>query len=226
MCIIAIYTAGKRPTAESIKTMMTRNADGAGVAWNDGKAVHFKKGFTTPAEVMEYIRLADERGARDIVFHSRIATSGGVSPAKCHPFPVSTKNDVLNATEGEGKTPLFFHNGVFAVQLEKGLSDTQTFVKYSLAPLFRADARGVFRGVYDELIDMATAGSRVAIIYPNRVVNFGTWTRDEGILYSNYTFRKWNYATSYSYGGEWEYNEDGRMVWKAYDGKGGATYEK
>jgi hypothetical protein len=189
MCIIAIYSNGKRPQKNTIETMMKRNPDGVGIAWNTGKHVFFKKGLTTVDGVMALMGKLDF--ARDIVFHARIATSGGVSAEKCHPFPVSGDNATLDRTTYAGKNPVVFHNGVFNISIDNGLNDSQTFVKKSLYPIFRADPRGLSNGKYNPIINMAVSGSRLVILYPDGFYAYGNgWQEDDGVWYSNSGYKE------------------------------------
>lgn len=213
MCIIAIYPKGIRPDKKTLDIMINGNPDGVGVAWNDGKMVEFVKGLTTSEEVLELYDKHPE--ARDFVFHSRIATSGGVSAEKCHPFIVAESNALLNKTSGRGVFPVAFHNGVFNIKVDKGLNDTQTFIKYCLAPLRRRERKGLHRGKYNGLLTMATSGSRFVLLYPDRIYTFGNWQEADGVKYSNGNFRP--YTRVYT-----------RYSWDDYDGGwyGGRAYSQ
>jgi predicted glutamine amidotransferase len=136
---------------------------------------------------------ADKR-TRDVVFHARIATSGGISAQKCHPFPLTDNARELNATQYKTKGALVFHNGVFSLNVENGLNDTQTFIKNSLAPIARLDADGLKNGRFDDLLKMATSGSRLLMLYPDGVKTFGAWTEDGGVMYSNTGYKPYTYA--------------------------------
>jgi hypothetical protein len=163
--------------------MINNNPDGVGVAWNDGKTVHFIKGLSTADEVL---RLYNENRVklRQFVFHSRIATSGGISAEKCHPFVMSDKNTKLDKTKGDAPC-VCFHNGVLPIAIEKGLNDTQTFIKTHLFPLWECNKRALLRGRFDNLISRAVSGSRFVIMGAKGLRLFGNWTKDNGIFYSN-----------------------------------------
>jgi hypothetical protein len=212
MCIIAWYKKGTTADRETVKRMMTTNGDGVGIAWNTGRAAYMKKGFEKVDEVCAFLdRLRADKHVNDIIFHARIATSGGISAEKCHPFPLSADNDTLNKTQYGTRGALVFHNGVFSIDIENGLNDSQTYIKRVLYPLARLDSNGVRNGRFDEILRMSSAGSRLLLLYPDGVKTFGTWTESEGVLYSNTGFRPWTYygngARSYYYGwtaDEWD----------------------
>lgn len=210
MCVIAIYEGIHAPKITDIKDMINANPDGVGVAWNDGERVHFRKGLETAEQVMDiYEAIKDE--ALGFVVHCRIATSGGVSPNKCHPFPVTIHNQFLNITTYDGRTPCAIHNGVFDIDVEDGLNDTQTLIKKVIAPVYRADVKGFERGRYSEVVKMATKGSRFVIMYPSHIEIFGRWNERDGVLFSNllWTYRAEWHASKYG----WHTTADGRKYY-------------
>lgn len=187
MCIIAIYKRGQKPAKDTITRMMNTNRDGVGIAWNTGRGVYFKKGFTTVPAVEDFLKtLYKTGGVRDVIFHARIGTSGGISAEKCHPFPLSADAHQLNRTTYKGGAPVVFHNGIFSIDIEDGLNDTQSFVKNCLFPLYRTDPQGLAAGRYDAFIDMAVHGSRLVIMYPDGFRAYGTgWQEEPEAWYSN-----------------------------------------
>lgn len=208
MCIIAIYdrTRGQSPDRETLERMIKGNPDGAGVAWNDGARVHFRKGIDNAKHVLQiYNEVKDE--ALTFVFHARIATSGGVSAQKCHPFPISSSNKALDITIYDGTRPCAFHNGIFRLTPEEGLNDTQTLIKTMLAPLYQADPQGVENGKHDALIAHLTRDNRFVILTPDACRIYGTWHKDDqGAKYSNMGFKP---APLYS----WKAYGDGYTAW-------------
>jgi hypothetical protein len=221
MCIIAVFKRGKRPDKETIQRMMTANRDGVGIAWNTGKHLYYKKGLQTVAEVEKLIeKMRRVGGVKDIIFHARIGTSGGISAEKCHPYPLSADPDTLDRTTYSGGAPVVFHNGVFSIDIEDGLNDSQTFVKNMLYPLYKSDPQGLRRGRYDYLIEMAVSGSRLVIMYPDGFRAFGNgWAEEDEAWYSNTGYKP---ATSYAYGSRWYdyhddwYDEDYMDDWEEY----------
>lgn len=195
MCIIAIYNKTHTPDKKTLDVMIKGNPDGVGVAWNDGKNVHFIKGISTSEEVLTIFN--DLNGNYlNFIFHARIATSGGISPQKCHPFLLSDKDGALNATHYDGTRPCVFHNGVFALTPFNNLNDTQTLVKSMLAPLYFKSKNGLYNGDFNALIQFLTRGNRFVIMHPDKIQVFGNWITDNGVQYSNgnykpYTPPKW-----------------------------------
>lgn len=188
MCIIAIYEGGARPTADSVKTMMKNNADGAGIAWAQDGSVHAVKGLTTAAAVMDIVAGIPVGSA--IVFHARIATSGGVYGGMCHPFPVSRKI-APTAAAWSATSSAFFHNGILRAwtpSTASRSSDSAVFCSDVVAPLqLLGRAR---RDIILHKIAVSTA-SKFAIVDPDgHISRLGDgWVFDGGVWYSNHTFR-------------------------------------
>lgn len=189
MCIIAIYNNGQKPDFATVQQMINRNPDGVGIAFNNGELSAFKKGFKTAAAAFAFIESI--KNPRDIVFHARIATHGGICAERCHPFPVSNKTAALNKKSGVTTTPLLFHNGVFSsLNTDRTTSDSQAFVRDCLYPLYTSDPDGLKAGKYDDLIDLAVSGSRVVILYPDGVKLYGRgWIADKGATFSNSSYK-------------------------------------
>lgn len=236
MCIIAVYQNGKRPTRERVSYMMRVNPDGVGIAWNDGARVAFRKGFTKADDVLRFVDRLN--GARDIVFHARIATSGGVSAEKCHPYVIATSAKNLDRTAYAGRVPVVFHNGVLPVNIDAGLNDSQTFIRHCVAPLYNLDAPALLRGDFDDILKLSTRGSRILILTPDAVKMYGEWTtdKDDGVTYSNTHYKpapayysRWaEEYDGYDFGG-WTRNKNGGWVQTINGGqtaKGGAKSEK
>lgn len=204
MCIIAIYENGKnKPTREILSRMILKNPDGVGVAYNSARGVKFVKGLKTASEVLNEYTNAERDGFEFFIFHARISTSGGVSAEKCHPFILSNNDDKLNKTQGFAKA-LCFHNGILHLPIEKGLNDTQTFVKNCLYPLYNGNKNALFNGAYDNLIEQAVQGSRFVILSKNTIKLYGDgWVKDDGVWYSNSGYKPYQYINGYTSGGSY-----------------------
>lgn len=187
MCIIAVYEKGLVLNENELKTCFQNNPDGAGLMYQKNGKVRIEKGFMTwegfwhtakqlPVDV-------------DRVFHFRIATSGKISTACCHPFPVCDdykKMSLANCTVNMG----FAHNGVLNdFEPPKGMkstySDSMKFGKEVLYPLGKLLNE---RSVRD-FIELYTT-SRFAIMTPKKTYMVGIWeqSRESGAFYSNDTF--------------------------------------
>ena len=84
MCLIIVSPSNSpRPSKDILEASKSSNSHGNGIAWNDGRRVHYRKGISDKQE-KEY--LADIPRTATVVVHHRLATVGESSPALCHPF--------------------------------------------------------------------------------------------------------------------------------------------
>lgn len=199
MCVIAYKPAGVRPPSEDIlMNCFTANPDGAGIAVirPTADAVDIYKGFMSFDRFMEFAETVVTED--DIVgYHFRITTAGGTSPENCHPFPVSTHVKDLKALSFHTRFALL-HNGIIGQgDFKLKLSDTQLYIKNTLAPR-RMQSIASESG----RISLETKGSRVLLMdgrtHETAMLGDG-WIQDkDGCSYSNGSFRD-DYLLRYRY---------------------------
>lgn len=223
MCVIAVYEKGLALNMSELERCFTENPHGAGLMYQVKDHVHIEKGFM---HWNEFKKAVEELPTDvDRVFHFRIATSGKISGACCHPFPIC--DDYKRMSRLSCDTPTAFaHNGILedftpAKGMKDIKSDTMVFNKEVLYPLGNTIENEAVRG----LIEMYTT-SRFAIMTPKKVYMLGAWeqSRESGAFYSNnsYGFRTniWDdcrYVSDY----EWEedYSQYARLKDTGYDYK-------
>jgi hypothetical protein len=106
MCVILVSPANARPDRKLINACHAANPHGAGVAWREGKEVHWMKNLSCG----EVETLVDQI-AGECVIHFRWASVGKVCPELCHPFPV----DRIASTRLSGSAQrVLFHNGTWS----------------------------------------------------------------------------------------------------------------
>lgn len=206
MCVIAFYPKGLPFNNGELKNCFKNNPDGAGVMWQDGGKVHIKKGFMKQKAFFKFLKTLPTDVDR--VLHFRIATSGKVSGACCHPFPVA--NDFKTMMQTEIEVPVAYaHNGVLTDYTPKEgmkspFSDTMVFGKEVLDHLVQKHV-DLFDPVIDVMIESTIDGDRMAIMNGHEVVTMGKFITStvSGAQYSN---------GSYSYD---------RSLWKSYTYGGG-----
>lgn len=216
MCIIAYIPAGTQISEEMMKLNFVNNPDGAGMMWKEGKGqeIMIKKGYKTVEDLMNDYYCIPETFERAV--HFRIATSGKISSATCHPFPV--RKNVEEMRKNEDKTGMaLMHNGIISFCTPKGgmsatFSDTMVFASKFLFPF-----RGMMNNkALQELIEHADNSRFLIFSKENEPILLGKWEEKDGIMYSNGTFRyeKRNYTC---YDNNWYNNY--RKNWKgqSYD---------
>ena len=189
MCILVIKKPGAvMPDKETLRTCYKNNPDGAGFMWlrKDGMMEGYKGYF----DFEEFYAAMDSQkfGKKDTVFiHTRIATHGGINQQNCHPFPISTKDEDLQALHFVSPIAMA-HNGVIHGLPEmKHLSDTQMFIKLILsdpAVLNNLDSPGI-----NYLINDHVEGSRVAVMIKGKMYLYGKFEDVKGVLYSNTSYK-------------------------------------
>lgn len=208
MCIIAIKPKGVNGVSKDIlENCFDNNSDGAGIMYNDNGKVVIKKGFMRFEDLWQAVIGIKKIEAKTVVYHFRIGTSGGNVAKNTHPFPISEKTKDLEKLEVVTDIG-FAHNGVIDIEVDKGISDTMTYIK-RIAKLkeFIAGKDREFL----KLMELSTKGSRLTILYPDG--EFETtgkdWIVDNGIMYSNGTYKAYYPVTN-----EWKLGS-----WKDWEGR-------
>ena len=205
------------PDKETLRTCYTNNPDGAGFMWlrDDGQMEGYKGYFNFE----EFYAAIDtcKFGKKDTVFiHTRIATHGGINQQNCHPFPISTKDEDLQALHFVSPIAMA-HNGVIHGLPEmKHLSDTQMFIKLILADpavLNNMDSTGI-----NYLINSHVEGSRVAVMLNGKMYLYGKFEDVKGVLFSNSSYKAYTYPT-YKGTGKKSYTASSACDFKDYDDK-------
>ena len=202
MCIIATYPAGVRPTKQEIINMIERNPDGVGIAWAHDLRVHVLKGLADEVAVSEIISEIIPTDA-PILFHARIATSGGISAGVCHPYPVTAKPAKMRETFATYRVPVIAHNGIlhdFAPEKTmRNINDSMLFNARVIYPLYHSRLAQRDR---DNIITSAIGyGNKIAILEPCGIIrHYGRgWTKTPaGARYSSESYKKYT-PQKYSY---------------------------
>lgn len=194
MCIIAAKMAGvPMPDSETIRTMWANNPDGAGYMWADGKKVHIRKGFMSLAALVKDVEKtskAVDLTEIPLVMHFRIRTHGKISPACCHPFPVSNDMGDLCKLYTTSQVAVA-HNGIIpCVTPGPAVSDTMQFVVDFLAPLSNVVPDWWRSPDLCRSVETAASG-RIAILSADGcLITLGKgWVQDSGgMMYSNTSY--------------------------------------
>ena len=189
MCVIVVKKRGVHlPSMGIFKECWNQNPDGAGLAYTVDGAVKIEKGFMTWESFEHAVEGLHERYPAkfllnaDMVFHFRIATSGGVVPGNTHPFPVCTSARKLRY-KNQTCDMAVVHNGIIPIHPLEGLSDTMTFILFDLAYrqpdflYFPAERYEVERAIYH---------SKMAFLTSDGIQLLGEFLASpSGLLYSN-----------------------------------------
>lgn len=222
MCIIATYPAGVRPTKQEIVNMIERNPDGVGIAWAHDLRVHVLKGLADEVAVSEIISEIIPENA-PILFHARIATSGGISAGVCHPYPVTAKPAKMRETFATYRVPVLAHNGVLhdftPDKTMRNVNDSMLFNARVVYPLYHSRLAQRDR---DNIITSALGyGNKIAILEPCGIIrHYGRgWTKTPaGAYYSNESYKKYT-PPKYSYNAYSQHSAGFGASWYEWEGK-------
>ena len=213
MCIM-FYTTKKMglPTDDTLDLIYESNPHGGGMAFvyhdktTNKLMIGHEKGLMTKKLFVERVKSNFTFLTSDddyMVAHTRIATSGGQSASKTHPFE-TVKGGYL------------FHNGIAPLSILNQIKDhTLSDTEY-------------LASIYEDIawLKKTDPSSRYFVINPDGSFNMcGSWEKDkEGHLWSNGGYRHRTYSSGYygysrgGYGGS--YYEDEGCGWKgnAYGG--------
>ena len=190
MCIIIACPSGVDiPDDETLAGLWDMNPDGAGFMYSEGGRVEIRKGYMSLGALLSALSEFESRhdaNGLDVCIHMRIATSGLVDKANCHPFPV-------DAPEKWRKRRVtcdcaVMHNGVFGLfDGTDDKSDTVQYVENILAPMYSIGGRP--GGEFDKVVDSTRGRCRLAIMDGNGLHLYGKWHEDNGVYYSNDGYR-------------------------------------
>jgi hypothetical protein len=179
MCVIAICE--KQPTITDLRAMWDANPQGAGLAWSDGKTVHYKRGIMT----FDALREAVGKMSGPFVVHTRISTVGGTRPDLCHPFVASPSSPLAL----KGKAPMvLFHNGHWgdwANNLRE--STVSTGARVPDGAFSDSRAMAVLVGRHGQnFARLIPDSQRVCIVTATSIARYGKgWTQVRGMWVSN-----------------------------------------
>ena len=209
MCIIAYKSAEQKfPSKKTLKRCFDNNDDGAGFMFNASGTVYIKKGFTTFSSFWKTLRSAREKYGEDIpyVMHFRISTQAGTRPDCTHPFPLSSHMKDLRLLDTKTNIGIA-HNGIISLTSEWGhkgkeltYSDTMTFITDYLSLIIKNKNWYKDKDTV-QLISNLMGSSRFAILDNTghcELLGSG-WIYDNGIWYSNSTYKKSYTYSGYSY---------------------------
>lgn len=196
MCIIVVKPCGvAMPDYSIFETCFNNNPDGAGfmLKRHGEKTLTIDKGYFSFNMFWNRLQSYKISDSDTIGIHFRLATSGRIDSATCHPFPITSDVKQLRVTRHKC-TKAVMHNGIFGPGT-KDLSDTMIFVKDILTPL---------RDKLDDettktmLLDMIQ-GQRLYILdaEKNIQIKMGDWEQENGVYYSNDSYKShiWDYPT-------------------------------
>lgn len=174
MCVIIIKPKGIILNQRDLARIKQQNNDGIGIAWQQDKEVHVRKGLTLP-QLSKYNIARNE-----LLVHFRFATHGSKHSSMAHPFPVVSSRDALQLISYKTNREVLAHNGIIRAYGDNELSDTADFILSTLAHIPSRQAR---IALLDSLANRQS--NRFALMSPKHIELFGDFQEHEGVMYSN-----------------------------------------
>lgn len=226
MCIAIACPKGIAiPDEKILKNCFENNPDGAGFAYNLNGRVVIKKGFMKEKDFIQAIQEHDKRynlTRRGVLIHTRITTQGGTNQAMTHPFPIVGDEGALKKIEYVSDYAII-HNGIISLctgyeyKKESSMSDTALFVRDYLTRI-STNENWFNNKANMELIEKLIDSKMAILNADGDILMTSGFTLDEGIYYSNTSykdnyFRKSYTNTVYAYG----YNDEDWEAWDNYN---------
>lgn len=231
MCIIAIKPKNKElQDKDVLHTCFTRNPDGSGYMFVHDGIVEIKKGYMNFDDF--YKDLINDYNKynlknQNLVMHFRIGTSGQSKVGCTHPFAITNDYTKLNETHLKENIGVC-HNGIISNYNDRNgkYSDTQIYIAKVLTPLIKLNINSYkFKDIQTIIKD--TTNSKWAILDKfDDVYTIGDFVEDNGYLYSNSTYKKFEYKyTAYKgwYDDDFDDDEYYESWWKNYHKKPSTT---
>ena len=220
MCIIVAKEKGVQlPTKNTLKKCFENNSDGAGLMYVKDNKVIIEKGFMSFGDFWHKIKSLKREFNSDLtdkalVMHFRIGTHGENDKATTHPFPISGNASDLRATYFETDIAMA-HNGIMSsYNYDKVLSDTQSFIK-DYVSVFKELNKNFIKN--ERVVNLITQNANIKsnkLCFLDKDENiywYGDKVIDNGIIYSNSTFKSerytnYNYKYSYNWYDDYDYD--------------------
>lgn len=193
MCVICVKKKGLAfPEKKWLKNCFDNNDDGAGFMYAANGRVNIIKGFDTFEKFWSALGRARRKVGDDkaFVMHFRIATQG-FEMTMTHPFPLSEKMSDLKMLRCKCNIGVA-HNGIISLTSDgsKHYSDTMKFITDYMSLLVRGFGWRKNQRVRNA-IEGLIHGSRLSVMdkYGNTDELGDGWVDEEGILYSNTSYK-------------------------------------
>lgn len=212
MCIICVSPQGApQPSLAQIEAMFAHNPHGAGYMVARNGKVEIHKGFMSLEDFTRQLHVEAFTPDDSVVYHFRISTQAGITPAMTHPFPLTTR--LKTCTQLDLTCPCgVAHNGIIQLTSnprEKTYSDTVRFITRYLTRLIRSSD-----DLHDQpILDMIylLTNSKFAIMdTTGYVATVGDFIHAGGLLFSNSTFIE----SPISYTANRKYSSKGKVAFQ------------
>lgn len=202
MCVIINKPIGRSLHQNELMDASRHNSHGAGYMYRQNGNVIIKKGFMQVPQLLDSLKkdgfLVDSVliPDKEIALHFRIATSGGITPGRTHPFPI-VKSYKRQEQLHQETVAAVMHNGIVGSMGGADYSDTQELTSTVFYHVFRdgATAAELKKAIEDAYPGISFYSSKFLFFTPGWTYWLGDFKEEDGIKYSNLNHRS-TYANS------------------------------
>jgi hypothetical protein len=209
MCIIAVKPKGKTISKEILENCWQRNPDGAGIMYAVNGKIYVSKELHSFEKFYKQFKHIDNSIDTNIVVHFRIATSGGVNERNIHPFKISDE-------------AYFCHNGILDIEVPRESKDNDTRI-YNNVILKQLPKDFYNNQAILQLIQMSIGSNNKFVIMDKdgnyHILNEEAGQWDDGIWYSNSSYKPYSYKKSVYTGWSDDWYDDYKYTPKSAKGK-------
>lgn len=214
MCIIVAKEKGKDlPFKKTLKRCFENNSDGCGLMYvRDGKVV-IDKGYMSFGDFYKRLKelkreFGNELKDKAVVMHFRIGTAGRNSAENTHPYPITNNTDLMKELDLECELGIA-HNGIISeynptkqADKDADLNDTKIFIRDYISRFLELNGEFYKHSFARNLILEESKHNKFAILDTDEnIYTIGDFVEDNGIKYSNSTYKSYAYygSSKYSY---------------------------
>lgn len=206
MCIIVAKEKGKElPFKKTLKRCFENNSDGCGLMYvRDGKVV-IDKGYMTFGDFYKRLKALKREFGNDLkdkalVMHFRIGTAGRNSAENTHPYPITNNTDLMKELDLECELGIA-HNGIISeynptkqADKDADLNDTKIFIRDYISRFLELNTEFYKHSFARNLILEESKHNKFAILdTKENIYTIGDFVEDNGIKYSNTTYKSYSY---------------------------------
>lgn len=193
MCIVEYFPPGVDKDTEFVKESIRQgaasNSMGLGFAFKKNGKLYLHKGFES-SRVNDLIKEIESHALTkddELVFHARIATSGGTRPEMTHPFVCSNDIEEVGILKGYVEKPVLAHNGVFPKLGNAKYSDTFEFAHQILGDSAALALLKLDQEAFSESVKDIWGWSKVVVMFPGdeKTKILGEFVTDKDCKFSN-----------------------------------------
>lgn len=199
MCIVEYFPPGVDKGTDFVKNSIREgarsNSQGLGFAFKKNGKLYIHKGF--PSSEVELLIKEIEAHALtkedELMFHARIATSGGTRPEMTHPFVCSTDVEEVCLLKGYVDKPVMSHNGVFSGWGNAKCSDTFMFANVILSNPASLALLKLDPEEFSNTVKSVLATNKVVVMFPGKDETriLGNFWEDQGCKFSNSGYKSY-----------------------------------